>query len=145
MLPLANHLVAIDSVCHCGVADHPDVAKEPGRRTASVVAGCVGKVPRPVFSPGGYRQSLSMGDVTVTTPPAVSMIVETISQPFSASVPSVVPPGTTSAPQASRIPAVLIGVWICGIAASLFWWLIRWRQVRRAVRSGVAFRSRWTR
>ena len=73
-------------------------------------------------------------ETSVTTPPAVSMIVETISQPFSASGPSVVPPGTTSVPQASRILAVLVGVWICGIAASLFWWLFRWRQVRRAVR-----------
>ena len=73
-------------------------------------------------------------ETSVTTPPAVSMIVETISQPFSASGPSVVPPGKTSAPQASRIRAVLIGVWICGIAASLFWWLFRWQQVRRAVR-----------
>ena len=59
-------------------------------------------------------------ETSVTTPPAVSIIVETISQPFSASGPPVVPPGTTSATQASQILAVLIGVWICGIAASLF-------------------------
>ena len=73
-------------------------------------------------------------ETSVTTPPAVSTIVETISQPFSVSGPSVVPPGTASAPQASPILAVIISVWICGIAASLFWWFARWRQVRRAVR-----------
>jgi hypothetical protein len=65
------------------------------------------------------------------------MLVETISQPFSVSVPSVVPTGTTPARQASRFPVVLIGVWICGIAASLLWWFIRWLQVRRAVRLAV--------
>lgn len=73
---------------------------------------------------------------SVTPPLPVSMIVETISQPFSASGPSVVPPSTITAPEASRLPAVLIGVWICGVAASLSWWSIRWRQVRRAVRLG---------
>jgi len=73
-------------------------------------------------------------ETSVTPPPAVSMVVETVSQPFSASGVSVIPPGTASAPQASRIFAVLVGVWICGIAANLFGWLIRWRQVRRAVR-----------
>jgi len=72
-------------------------------------------------------------ETSVTTPPAVSMIVETISQPFSALGPSVVPRGATSAPQADPLPAILIGVWLCGIAANLFWWFIRWRQVRRAV------------
>ena len=34
-------------------------------------------------------------ETSVTTPPAVSMIVETISQPFSALGPSVAPRGTT--------------------------------------------------
>jgi beta-lactamase regulating signal transducer with metallopeptidase domain len=74
---------------------------------------------------------------TLTPPHPVSMIVETISQPFSVSIPSVAPPATTPARQASRVPAVLIGVWLCGIAASLLWWFIRWRQVRRAVRLAV--------
>jgi beta-lactamase regulating signal transducer with metallopeptidase domain len=71
---------------------------------------------------------------SVARPPAVSMIVETISQPFLALGPSSVPPGTTVALQASRLPAVLIGLWICGISASLCWWFTRWLKVRRAVR-----------
>ena len=74
---------------------------------------------------------------SVTPPHSVSMIVETISQPFSVSIPSNVPTATTAARQASRLPAVLIGVWLCGAAVSLLCWFIRWRQVRRAVRLAV--------
>jgi beta-lactamase regulating signal transducer with metallopeptidase domain len=70
---------------------------------------------------GGYFQ----WERAVTTAPAVSMIAG-ISEPFSSA--SVVPPDAPS-----PLPTVMIGVWICGIAANLFWWLIRWRQVRRAV------------
>jgi len=73
----------------------------------------------------------------VTPSHPVSVIVETMSQPFSVSIPSVVPTNTSAARQASRFPAVLIGVWLCGVAASLLWWFIRWRQVRRAVRLAV--------
>jgi len=83
-------------------------------------------------------------ETSVTTPPAVSTIVETISQPFAVSSLSVVPPGTASAPQASPILAVIISVWICGIAASLFWWFpLAASPTSRA--PGGAFRSRWTR
>jgi len=74
---------------------------------------------------------------SVTPPHPVSMIVETISEPFSASIPSVLQTATTPVRQARRFPLVLIGVWLCGIAASLLWWFIRWRQVRRAVRLAV--------
>jgi beta-lactamase regulating signal transducer with metallopeptidase domain len=74
---------------------------------------------------------------SVTPPRPVSVIVETIGQPFSVPFPSVGPPAATPARQVSRFPAVLIGVWLCGIAASLLWWFIRWRQVRRAVRLAV--------
>jgi len=74
---------------------------------------------------------------SVTPSHPVSVIVETMSQPFSVSIPSVVPTNTSAARQASRFPAVLIGVWLCGVAASLLWWFIRWRQVRRAVRLAV--------
>jgi beta-lactamase regulating signal transducer with metallopeptidase domain len=71
---------------------------------------------------------------SATTSPAVSTI-ERISQPFSAG--SFLSPDTTSAPQADRLAAVLLGVWICGIVASTVWWFIRWRQVRRAARLAV--------
>jgi len=74
---------------------------------------------------------------SVTPPHPVSMIVETISEPFSASIPSVLQTATTPVRQARRFPLVLIGVWLCGIAASLLGWFIRWRQVRRAVRLAV--------
>jgi bla regulator protein blaR1 len=71
--------------------------------------------------------------VSAAPPLPFSMMVETISGPFSASVPSAVSAEPTSAQQASRFPLVLAGIWICGVAASMFRWFIGWRQVRRAV------------
>jgi uncharacterized protein (TIGR03435 family) len=76
----------------------------------------------------------------VTSPRPVSRIVETISQPFSASGLSFGPLGSTArssstpAPQVGRFPAVLVAVWICGVVANLFWWFRPWRRVRRAAR-----------
>src|SRR5262245_35703255 len=73
----------------------------------------------------GIGSHLQWQTGSITPPHAVSRIVGTISQPFSVSVPSVVPPATTPARQTSRVPAVLIGVWLCGTGASLLWWFIR--------------------
>jgi len=74
----------------------------------------------------------------VAPPVRVSVFVETISQPFSASSgESVGPPATATAPGDSRFAAVVIvvmGVWICGVAASLLLWSVGWRRVHRAVR-----------
>jgi len=78
--------------------------------------------------------SLFQWKTSATTSPAVSTI-ERISQPFSAG--SFLSLGTTSAPPADRLAAVLLGMWICGIVASTVWWFIRWRQVRRAARLAV--------
>jgi beta-lactamase regulating signal transducer with metallopeptidase domain len=72
-------------------------------------------------------------ETSVGPPPAVFLIVERISQPFSASR-AVVSLNTTSASRADLLAAVLIGVWICGIAVSSVWWFSRWWQVRRTVR-----------
>jgi beta-lactamase regulating signal transducer with metallopeptidase domain len=60
-------------------------------------------------------------------PHPISIVVDAISQPFAAM-------GAAPALQPSRGPAVLLCVWICGFGASILWWSIRWRQVRRAVR-----------
>jgi beta-lactamase regulating signal transducer with metallopeptidase domain len=78
---------------------------------------------------GTYFQSQTS---SATPPLAVSMIVRTISQPFSTGS-----SGPNPALQSGRLAAVFIGVWICGVAASFCWWLIRWWQVRRVVRLGT--------
>jgi uncharacterized protein (TIGR03435 family) len=60
-------------------------------------------------------------------------IVEQMSEPFALQASSPVP---HSAPKpASRVPAVLFAVWLCGFTAqSLAWWR-RWRRVRIALRA----------
>src|SRR5205823_1037176 len=74
--------------------------------------------------------------------PQIAVIVETISHPFAASDLSPVfrapvEPIPLPQPQQSRIPAVLVSVWICGFVASVFWWSLRWRQIRRVVRQAT--------
>ena len=93
----------------------------------------------------GIGSHFQWQQASLTPPPPVSMIFETISQPFSLSTLPVVslrstgPSDSPPAPQeASRLPAILIAVWICGTAASFFWWFMRWRQVRRGVRLATA-------
>lgn len=70
-----------------------------------------------------------------STPRPLPLIVNTISQPFSASAPSAARAPGIAAAKPTRFPAVLIGLWLSGVVASLFWWFKRWRQVRRAVRT----------
>ena len=75
---------------------------------------------------------------TAPIPPSpVSTIVGTFGQPFSVTSTSPVPPRTIPVPPSSRFPTVILGVWVCGVAASLLGWSIRWRQVRQAVRSAT--------
>jgi bla regulator protein BlaR1 len=63
-------------------------------------------------------------------PPQLS-VVEQISQPFAPRTP---PPLVVSVPtEPSRLPAILFGLWLCGLAAhGLAWWR-RWRNVRAAL------------
>jgi uncharacterized protein (TIGR03435 family) len=64
-------------------------------------------------------------------PPQWSVAVAQISHPFTASsaVPQIV-----AQPALNPIPAVLFGIWICGIAISTVFWLRCWRQMRTARR-----------
>jgi bla regulator protein BlaR1 len=70
---------------------------------------------------------------SATMPPPISVVMDEIGQPFTASGLPSVPMSATLAPQAIRIPAVLLFVWTCGFAASIFGWFTRWRQLRRAM------------
>lgn len=65
-----------------------------------------------------------------------SSAVDQIGRPFSAAtaVPQIVAPAA-----ASPIPAMLLGVWVCGIAAGIAFWLRCWREVRMARRAATPF------
>jgi uncharacterized protein (TIGR03435 family) len=86
---------------------------------------------------------MSLGsEIEWRRPPAVLQprlhVVEQVSEPFqrlSSSAPVLAP--TT----ANRLPAVLLGLWLCGFAACSLAWLRRWRQVRSALRAGSPFDS----
>jgi uncharacterized protein (TIGR03435 family) len=64
--------------------------------------------------------------------PQVSSVMAQISQPFVATVPASAREPGTKAP--SRVPAVLLGVWLCGFAANTLAWWRRWRRVRAILR-----------
>jgi bla regulator protein blaR1 len=70
--------------------------------------------------------------------PPWSFVVEQMSQPFTGPVaaPQVVVPAASN-----PIPAVLLGVWFCGVVGSMVFWLRCWRQMRAARRAAtpVAF------
>jgi bla regulator protein BlaR1 len=73
----------------------------------------------------------------------VSTVVVAISQAFAlqafelsdVAVPSV---ASTPASRPVRFRATLVGLWICGFAASLGWWFLRWREIHRAVQRATS-------
>jgi len=67
--------------------------------------------------------------------PSAFRIAQTISQPFTVATSDASSAfhSATPAPQASRLPAFLFGVWGLGVVASLTWWFIRWRRMRRVL------------
>jgi beta-lactamase regulating signal transducer with metallopeptidase domain len=65
--------------------------------------------------------------------PRASFVMEGIGRPFA---PPVSVSHVVSAPTApSRLPAILFGVWVSGVAASLLAWRRRWQRVRAALRA----------
>ncbi len=65
--------------------------------------------------------------------PQVTFVMEEISQPFALRGPA---PVVASVPRTpSRVPEVLLGVWMCGFAANGWAWWRRWRRVRAALRA----------
>jgi beta-lactamase regulating signal transducer with metallopeptidase domain len=88
----------------------------------------------------GVGSHLQWNTPSLAPPVRLSVVIEAIGQPFSASDRSVVPTATMTRPPDSRLPSVrivfvvLIGVWICGVAVSVLLWCIGWRRIHRAVR-----------
>ncbi len=64
--------------------------------------------------------------------PQFSVVMEQISVPFA--IPAAVPIRPVAA-KAPAIPAILLAIWACGLIAVVFFWWIRWRRIRAAVRS----------
>lgn len=66
---------------------------------------------------------------------SISVVMDEVSQPFTAP-PASLPLPVTMPAAASPIPWVLLGIWACGfIGISCSWW-IRWRRIGTAVRAG---------
>jgi uncharacterized protein (TIGR03435 family) len=75
---------------------------------------------------------LAWRTVHVTAQPALTVVVNQISQPFFPTVASGVP----EQPAASWLPVILLSVWACGfIGVSVSWW-IGWRRIRMVLRTG---------
>ncbi|MBS1855087.1 MAG: TIGR03435 family protein [Acidobacteria bacterium] len=79
---------------------------------------------------GSRIKALSVPSVA---PTPLSSMVRDFSQPFTLPVPAPLLERVPNAP--SPIPAVLFAIWICGSAASAFWWLCSWLRMRAAVRT----------
>jgi len=68
-------------------------------------------------------------------PSQFSFAMETLSQPFA--VPAATPLAPVVAPALNPVPAILVGVWLCGIAVGLVFWVRWWRQTRRLLRAST--------
>jgi uncharacterized protein (TIGR03435 family) len=77
---------------------------------------------------------LARRTTTAIEPPQWSSAVDRISRPFTASfaVPQIVAP-----PVASPIPAILLGIWVSGIAVGIVFWLRCWQKMRTARRTAT--------
>jgi uncharacterized protein (TIGR03435 family) len=70
---------------------------------------------------------------------SLSIAMEEVSQPFTDQTVSV--PLVSSAPSAQKLlPAILLSLWICGVAGIAFSWRVRWRRIRAIVRAGTPAR-----
>jgi bla regulator protein blaR1 len=74
-----------------------------------------------------------------TTHSSWSVVMEEVSQPFTAPVLSS-PLFATAPPAASPLPAVLLGLWACGFVGITCSWWIRWRRIRAAVHAASPVR-----
>ena len=65
---------------------------------------------------------------SVTAPPQISFAIGEISQPFAAPVLTRLP--AVPVPVQNSLTVILFGVWVCGIAIGVIFWLRSWRQIR---------------
>jgi uncharacterized protein (TIGR03435 family) len=81
----------------------------------------------------GIGSQLDFRTAPSATPAPLSFVAHQMAQPFTPSIPE---PGLPLVPpKPSRVPVVLLGVWLCGFMTSMLPWFNRWRRVRAALRS----------
>jgi bla regulator protein BlaR1 len=71
-----------------------------------------------------------------TTQSNLSVVIDQVSQPFTAPVVSLQLLSAASPAATSLLPAVLLGIWACGFFGIAGAWWIRWRRIRAVVRAG---------
>jgi bla regulator protein BlaR1 len=69
-----------------------------------------------------------------TTQPNAFVVIDEVSQPFTAPASSSFVPTVPSS--ASPLPAILSGIWVVGFIGISFSWWIRWMRIRAAARAG---------
>ena len=70
------------------------------------------------------------------TSTGLSVVMEEISQPFARTAMPVASPAIAQT-ASSIIPVALVGIWLCGCAAVLLFWCLRWRRVSVMVRESI--------
>jgi uncharacterized protein (TIGR03435 family) len=137
---LANHLW--QSTVFAGIAGLLTLAlRENHARTRYwlwLTASAKFLIPFSLLAAVGNRLGWLTGGLTASrvARPALSVVMEQISQPFPRLQSSAAVVSTALAQHVSLMPAVLLAIWTCGFAAVAFSWWLRWRRVRAAVRVG---------
>jgi len=133
---VANHLW--QSTLCAGVAGLLTLALRKNRARVRhwvwLAASCKFLIPfAALMALGGHMQWRTARE---TTPSNLSVVVDAVSQPFTAPAAASAPLLAPAAPGLSLIPAVLASVWGFGfLGISCAWW-VRWRRIRAAVRAG---------
>jgi bla regulator protein blaR1 len=95
-----------------------------------LAASCKFLVPFSVLIALGRQIHLRKTPATI--PANITIVMDQVSQPFSAPAVAVTAP---SAP--SPLPAILLSIWACGLIGITCAWWVRWRRIRSAVRTGT--------
>ena len=137
--PFANHLW--QSTLFAGASALLTLALRKNRARIRhgvwVVASCKFLLPLSVLiALGGHLRSHT---VLETAPSSLFLALHEASQPFA--VPAFAPPVlATESPTPSPLPAVLLGIWVCGFLGIACSWWVRWRRIRTAVHAGSTLR-----
>ncbi len=86
-------------------------------------------VPFALFVEIGHR--MTWHTAPMATQPRIVVVLDQIGQPF------VVPDSVPVANASSIMPELLFAIWICGCAAVLIFWFVRWRKVAAILRASV--------
>jgi len=70
----------------------------------------------------------------VSEPPQWFFVAGRIGQPFNTSAAA---PQAVAPPSLNPVPAVLFGIWLCGVAVGIVFWLRCWRRMRTARRAAT--------